>query len=93
MKIEGEEEDEEEEGRIRKKSKLLGLIPAIGAIIAFILTEDMRLPMVFTDRWSLLMVIILLIGIATAWFTRNKEDDDDEEEEEETHTNVATAMN
>jgi len=81
MNAETEEEDEKEE-RIRKKSKFFGLIPAIAGVIAFILTEDMRLPMIMTDRWTLLMVVILLSNLVLAYVTRNKEDDDDEDEEE-----------
>ena len=38
------ESDDEEEDKKRKWSKLLGLIPAIGSVILFILTEDIRLP-------------------------------------------------
>ena len=33
----------------------------IGAVIAFILTEDMRLPMTLIDKWTPLMLILLVI--------------------------------
>ena len=33
----------------------------IVAIIAFILTEDMRLPMILIDRWTPLMILLLAI--------------------------------
>ena len=60
---------EEEDGVIVCETKkhglarVLTLVPGIGGIIAFILTENMRNPMVFTDRWTLLMVIIALIQL------------------------------
>ena len=79
--VQKSEEEEEENKRYRKGSKLLGILVGIVAVIAFILTEDMRLPMVFTDRWTLMMIIILAINLLVAWFTRykdkDKEDDDD----------------
>ncbi len=40
---------------------VLELIVALLALIAFILTEDMRLPMVLIDRWTPLMIVLLLI--------------------------------
>lgn len=39
----------------------LELADVIAAIIAFILTEDMRLPMVLIDKWTPLMLILLVI--------------------------------
>ena len=37
------------------------LLTVIAAIIAFVLTEDMRLPMILVDRWTPLMAALLLI--------------------------------
>ena len=39
---------------------IIEVIISIIAVIAFILTEDIRLPMVLIDRWTPLMLIILL---------------------------------
>ena len=75
-----EEEDEDDENK-RKKSKFFGLIPAITSVIAFILTENMRNPMVLTDKWTIMMIIILLVNAVLAFLTRNKKDDEEEEEE------------
>ena len=41
--------------------RLLTGVPAIGSIVAFILTEDMSLPMSLTDQWTLLMAAIAII--------------------------------
>ena len=64
-------DEEDEEGS--KKSKLLGILPAAASVITFILTEDMRNPMALTDRWTLLMAVFFVSGLALAWFTRRKE--------------------
>lgn len=43
--------------------RLLTLIPGLGGILFFILTENMRQPMIFTDRWTLPMVLVATIQI------------------------------
>ena len=51
--------------KFRRKFRIgivLEVFVAVGAVVAFILTEDMRLPMVLIDRWTPLM-LILLAGI------------------------------
>ena len=42
-------------------ARIASLIPAIGGIIAFVITEDMSLPMAMVDKWTVLMVIILAV--------------------------------
>ncbi|MEN6564553.1 MAG: hypothetical protein ABFD11_13610 [Christensenella sp.] len=37
------------------------LVPAIGAVVAFLLTEDMSNPMVLTDKWTILMSGIAVV--------------------------------
>lgn len=71
--------DEEKEQNERKKSKFLGLIPGLGSVIAFLLTEDMTAKMVLTDRWTVLMLAILVIGAALAYLTRNEKQDEEEQ--------------
>lgn len=39
----------------------LEIVNVAAAIIAFILTEDMRLPMVLIDRWTPLMIVLMLL--------------------------------
>jgi len=77
------EEDEEtgEEREIKRKGlvRLASLIPAIGAIIAFILTEDMSLPMILVDKWTLMMVVILAIQVGVAILAKVKKEDAEEE--------------
>lgn len=63
------------------------IIVSVVAVIAFILTEDIRLPMVIIDRWTPLMIVLL----ALCWFidvrliryregveAENQDDEDDD---------------
>jgi hypothetical protein len=42
---------------------LLAIVPAAAAIIVFVLTEDITLPMKWVDRWTLPMILILVIEV------------------------------
>ena len=79
-----EDEEEEDEDNIKKKGlvRLFSIIPAVVAVIAFILTEDMSLPMQWTDKWTLLMIIILIVQLIVTLLSKKTKKDDDEEEEE-----------
>ena len=77
-----EEKQKEEEENERKRSKFLGLIPGIGSVITFLLTEDMSAKMVLVDKWTILMIAILAIGAAMAYLTRDKKDEEEEQPEE-----------
>lgn len=72
------DEDGEEEYK-RLYAKLSGILPAILSVILFIMTEDMRNPMVFIDKWTLPMLIILLISIVLSYITKRKDEDKDDE--------------
>ena len=78
------EEDEQvgDEVDVQRKGKLriASIIPAIGAIIAFILTEDMTLPMEMVDKWTVMMVVILAIQVLVAIFANVRREEDDTEE-------------
>ena len=54
---------------MHRKRKIWDVLPAVGAVVAFILTEDMRLPMTIVDRWTPLMVIILAISVTIGLLT------------------------
>ncbi|MEA4911238.1 MAG: MBG domain-containing protein, partial [Oscillospiraceae bacterium] len=72
--------DEEDDDTKRKGFWRLGsLIPTLGAIITFILTENMKNPMVFTDKWTLLMAVIAIVQIVVAFLSRKSNKDDDED--------------
>ena len=86
------EDDEDVENlyhtkRFRRRSTvgtILEIITAIVAVIAFILTEDIRLPMIFCDEWTWLMVLLLCVcWIFDRFLLRYKPSREKEEEESE----------
>ena len=90
-----EEEDEEErQARIERGEekeqeqkrgwicKVLGVLVAIGSVVLFILTEDMSLPMVLIDEWTIWMVIIAVVELVLLLVGRHWKDVDDDEEEQ-----------
>ncbi|MBR0474479.1 MAG: hypothetical protein IJJ19_05715, partial [Erysipelotrichaceae bacterium] len=74
--------EDREENSERKTSKLFSIIPAAVSVILFILTEDMRNPMVLFDKWTLLMMVIMIGNLVVAYLTRNKKEDEEKEENE-----------
>ena len=64
--------------------RLAGIIPAVVSVITFILTEDMSLPMAMTDKWTLLMAIILIVDIVIAILARKTKKDADDDDSAET---------
>ena len=81
---EAQTEDAEKDQKIKKKGilRIMDIIPAVVAVITFILTEDMSLPMVLTDKWTLLMVVILLVDVVVAVFTKKSTKDAEENQDE-----------
>ncbi len=66
---------------------VLEIIVAAAAIVAFILTEDMRLPMVLIDRWTLLMLLLLFLNwlidirLIRYWSKKQAEEEDEDKKE------------
>ena len=56
-----EDEDEIVETKHRLVARLVSLVPALGAIITFLITENMANPMILTDKWTRLMAAFLLV--------------------------------
>ena len=46
----------------RQSYKLFGAVAAVCSIVLFVLTENMRLAMHLVDRWTVLMLVILVIN-------------------------------
>ena len=59
---------------------IVGLAVAVFAALIFFMTEDMKLPMIMTDKWTLLMAVILAVQLAVAFLFRVRTADEDEEE-------------
>lgn len=68
-------------GKKRSIWHLISLIPGIGAIVAFVLTQDMSQKMAFVDRWTLLMVIIAVVQIVIAALGMKNKPESDEDSE------------
>lgn len=69
---------------------------AVLALIAFILTEDMRLPMVLIDKWTPPMIVLMLIvWVLDVRLIRYREGvlDDEEEAERRRQEREQAAMN
>ena len=61
--------------------RVASLIPAIAAVIAFVLTENMKLPMIMVDRWTLLMAVIAVLQLIVAVMSKKQKESQDEENE------------
>lgn len=78
-----DEEEEPEQLTRKRRWKVAGTLVAIVSIILFILTEDIRQPMRLVDKWTIIMVILMLLNIVTLYFGRKWHEPDEEDEEEE----------
>ena len=81
-KTDEEEDEDDNRGKKMLASKIAGAIAGIAGPLAFILTEDMSLPMQMIDKWTLLMVVILAVQIVAAILNKKASKLDDEEETE-----------
>ena len=80
-KKEDENDQQDENGKLKRKGifRVLSILPGIGGIIAFILTENMNNPMIFADQWTLLMIVIAFVqAIFTIFSVKKRKDKDDE---------------
>ena len=78
-------EDEETVVEIKKRrrwTKVVGAIVAVVSVIVFFLTEDLRLNMVMTDRWTIWMVLILLVEVVVLilgkWWKKEEPEEENE---------------
>ena len=53
--------------------RILSGVVGIFALLVFLITENMNLPMVGTDRWTFIMVVIFALQILVAVFAKNKD--------------------
>ena len=65
--------DKDQEIKRKGFWRVFSIVPAALAIITFILTEDMTAPMVFTDKWTLLMAAYTLLGAVVMVMATKKE--------------------
>ncbi len=70
-----EDEDEYAEyGEVKRKGmlRLMSIIPMVGAIILFILTQDMTLPMIIVDEWTIYFAAIAIVQGVVTYFSKKK---------------------
>jgi len=79
----GEEVEEDEVYKRKRIGRILSIIPAVGAIVLFILTQALTQPMAIFDIWSLVFAIIAIINIVLAIATRKKTKNDDDDEQQQ----------
>ena len=66
--------DDPEDDRKRRRKKIPGIAPAVLAIVAFILTEDISGHMTFVDKWTILMILFPACNGLLTYLTRVKEE-------------------
>ena len=80
-----DEEDETEDENVstrHRRWKIVSAIDAIVAVVAFILTEDITQKMVMVDKWTILMVVITLVGLVSTYLARKWHEEDEETSED-----------
>ena len=80
-----DEEDETEDENVstrHRRWKIVSAIDAIVAVVAFILTEDITQKMVMVDKWTILMVVIAVVGVVSMYFARKWHEEDEETSED-----------
>jgi len=78
--------EKEQRTKYRKVWTLTTLIAGILGIIVFLLTEDMRLPMVLIDEWTIVNAIIFIAGIIGYAFAVKRDKDEDSDSLDAEHT-------
>ena len=78
----GEEAEEDQILKRKRIARILSIIPAVGSIVLFVLTQDLTQPMAIFDNWSIVFGIIGIINIVLAIATKTTKNDDDEEQQQ-----------
>ena len=63
-------------------AKIAGAVAGVAAPVTFLLTEDLSNVMALTDKWTVLMLVMLAAQIVTAVLNKKASELDDEEEAE-----------
>lgn len=78
-------DEEQSKGYKRRKwLRVASTITAVVSVIAFFLTEDITLPMVLVDKWTLLMAAFLIVQVIFVLFGRKWKELDDNKNNTET---------
>lgn len=61
-------------------TKLAAILIGIISAIIFIFTEDMTLPMVYTDKWTILMILLLIVEMINIFIIRQQSKGEEEDD-------------
>lgn len=73
-------EEEKKDMRGMIGTKLASVLIGIISIIIFIFTEDITLPMVYTDKWTILMILLLIVEIINIFIIRQQSKGEEEDD-------------
>jgi len=84
-KDENEDDPNYDEEKVKKHLglRLITVAATVIAIILFILTQDMTLPMGMTDQWTIWHVVIAVAAIVLAFFSKKKYEEDEAQQIEQ----------
>jgi uncharacterized repeat protein (TIGR02543 family) len=72
----------EDDGEKKKNTKMLFVIImsilTVASVILFVLTQDVTLPMVWLDKWTIVFAVVLIAQIVARKFSRKTEKDEEE---------------
>ena len=57
--------------------KIVAVVDALAAIVVFVLTENMKLSMVLVDKWTILMVLLIIVNIVSFAFGKKYHDEEE----------------
>ena len=78
-----DDEEKEQEKKRGLFTRVLAVLIAIVSVVFFLVTEDLSLPWIWTDQWTIWMVVIGFVQIVVFFVGRkwkNVDNDDDDEE-------------
>ena len=76
-------ENKKEKYTYKYHNNIVGVLIAIGSVIAFILTENIWLPMTIVDIWTVPMAILCVGGVIARILSRTTEEEKSMKEYEE----------
>ena len=82
---EDEEEYEREEENVKKRLgfRLITIAATVIAIILFVVTQDMSLPMGFIDTWTIWHIVITAVTVVLAFLSKKKYEEEEDDELEQ----------
>ena len=70
-------EDDDETRKRNRMWKIVAVVDALAAIVVFALTENMKLSMVLVDKWTILMVLLIIGNIVSFAFGKKYHDEEE----------------